>query len=492
MGGTHYVHVASDAELQKLWGMSERELGKLTKRNGFPRPVDPPEDESGVWRSIPALRDWLAATDYRKPRQLTLDWWPNAGEPAEFDGAQRITPRYGRRDVVAQHWATESGRLVVFWHDDPAMVQGGELARMEPMADVYVLVGWDWGIRGPALWCWSGQDPDAERVEVSWSDLARVLGQPAPYWPGRLRSPDLITDWQPGDAPARDVGMQDLDVFPLTRMALQYPPEHVAHRALIHTAQLIDRNTEAADSTDLQILQERLDRGSITPDEIVLAALPAEPVTDERPDPLEETVLHAGWREVLDRSDRLAEQCVRTLMAWDGGRSLPWSQTLLIPHSPARAEWLDRLEPAPERTAIYAGLERSPSQRGVAMYDPITDIPVLLPDEPGEEVRALSSRRLPATSPLAEIILEQEIWVRTQDGTLYPAPLHSYGGLSWGYGGTGPRTLATLAHRLLKDITAPAPTVGDGHATPDGLVELFTYDWASGTVITRQQLEQAC
>lgn len=100
-------------------------------------------------------------------------------------------------------------------------------------------------IRGPALWCWSGQDPDADKVEVSWSDLARVLGRPTPYWPGRLRSPDLIADWQPRDTPARDVGKQDLDGFPLTRMTLQYPPEHVAHRALIHTAHSTHSSTSA-------------------------------------------------------------------------------------------------------------------------------------------------------------------------------------------------------------------------------------------------------
>jgi len=39
-------------------------------------------------------------------------------------------------------------------------------------------------------------------------------------------------------------------------------------------------------------------------------------------------------------------------------------------------------------------------------------------------------RRLYTESPLAEVILDDPIWVRTQDGKLYPAPKHSYYGIS--------------------------------------------------------------
>ncbi len=492
MASTKYVHVVSDIELQKLWGISDRALAKLTKRGDFPPPTTPPQDKPGVWRSIPAVRDWLARTGYRKPAELTLDWWPASDEVADFGGAQRVPSHSIAEDTVLQHWHTGAGHLVVAWHHDPLMVRGRELTRVAPEADVYVLVGVDWGLRGPALWCWPGQTPDAERVEVGWRDLARVLGRPAPFWPERLQKADLIAAWEPGQEPVRDVGREILATAPLTRMALQYPPEHVVHRAMIHTAQSIDQGSEAADSSDLSILQERLDQGLITSDDIVLAALPAPPVTEDRPRDIDPTVIRAGWREVLGRADLLADQCVRTLLAWDGGKSLPWSQILVLPDSPARAEFLDRLEPPAERTAIYAALDRRGDTSGVALVDPLTDVPVLLPAEPDDEVRALAPQRLSTTSPLATIILEPEIWVRTQDGTLYPAPLISGGGLSWGYKGSGPRTLAALAYRLLADITAPAATVGDGRDTPEGLIELFEHDWEPGTAITREQLEHAC
>lgn len=491
LASTHYVHVVSDDELQELWGISARELAKLAKRRGFPPPTDPPQGKPGVWRSIPEMRKWLATTGYRTPRQMTLDWWPDAAAPAEFDGAQRHSQRHGREDTVIQRWSTEAGTVAVFWHDDPNMALGPELTRMAPDADAYVLVGADWGFGGPALWSWPGEHPDAPKEEISWRDLARVLGRPAPFWPDRLQIPELIEAWQPGDPPARDVGKQDLDVFPLTRMALQYPPEHVVHRAMIHAAGTIDANSDANNSSDLRILEQRFDNGQLSSDDLIVAALPA-PVDDpDRPGPIDPTVVRSGWREVLARTDRLAEQCVRTIRAWDGGSMLPWSKILILRHSPARAEFLDRLEPVEERTAVYAALQRDPSQRGVAMVDPLTDIPVLLPDNPHDDVRALAPQRLPAASPLAEIILDNEIWVRTQDSMLYPAPLDSYAGISWGYGGTGPHTLAALAHRLLADITALAPTVTDGEDTPDGLIKLFAHKWDVGTVITRRQLEDA-
>ncbi|MGH3826839.1 MAG: hypothetical protein ACRDQX_06660 [Pseudonocardiaceae bacterium] len=92
-------------------------------------------------------------------------------------------------------------------------------------------------------------------------------------------------------------------------------------------------------------------------------------------------------------------------------------------------------------------------------------------------------------SPLAEVILDSPIWVRTEDGTLYPAPKDRYYGLSWGYGGSGPGSLALLISRLLADITARG---SDGaHGAPQGLEELTQAKGPPGTVLTRAQLEAA-
>jgi hypothetical protein len=80
--------------------------------------------------------------------------------------------------------------------------------------------------------------------------------------------------------------------------------------------------------------------------------------------------------------------------------------------------------------------------------------------------------------------------VRTEDGTLYPAPKDKYYGLSWGsYAGSGQGSLALLISRLLEDINARGADSLAG--APDGLEKLTQMDWPPGTVLTRAQLEAA-
>jgi hypothetical protein len=374
----------------------------------------------------------------------------------------------------------------VAWPLDQHSVDGTDLARHQK-SDAYLVVGWDWGSSGPAIWAHTGAQPAAERSEIGWPDLARVLGRPAPFWPDRLRKADLILAWRPGDLLVRDVAVPAVDVEPLTRMALLYPPEHLAHRAMIATAQLISNRSDASDSSDLSILSERLHSDwGLHESDIVLAAAPASNVALDLPEQ-DQAVTRAGWLEVLGRADRLAEQCVRVLREWDGGRLWPYSQVITITRSDAGREFLARLDPAAERTAVFVAIDRDHVL--VPMIDPATDIPVAVPADEHGEARALAPQRLPTTSPLAEVILDHPIWIRTADGTLYPAPLDRHAGLNWGYGGTGPGTLAALVYRLLVDITAPAARSID--QAPDGLTRLFQRKMPAGTVLTRQQLEAA-
>jgi hypothetical protein len=68
-----------------------------------------------------------------------------------------------------------------------------------------------------------------------------------------------------------------------------------------------------------------------------------------------------------------------------------------------------------------------------------------------EEYVILLPRRLPATAPLAELIVDcrgHSLWVRTEDGTLYPAPGGVYD-LAWGYSGS---VIAALVERHLDDV----------------------------------------
>ncbi len=77
--------------------------------------------------------------------------------------------------------------------------------------------------------------------------------------------------------------------------------------------------------------------------------------------------------------------------------------------------------------------------------------------------------------------------MRAEDGTLYLAPRDNYFGFNWGYGGSGPGTLALLIHRLLDDINAPAANNIAG--APATLEEFTQIDWPEGAVFLREQLE---
>lgn len=147
---------------------------------------------------------------------------------------------------------------------------------------------------------------------------------------------------------------------------------------------------------------------------------------------------------------------------WDGGRHFPFSNPEKVsPDTAAGREWLDRLEPVEARTAEFAHIDRD--GEGEAFTDPMTGAPVVLLED-GRVFTAVP-QRLPATSEFAELILDDPIWVRTGDGTLYLAPKDHYFGLSWGYGGSGPGSLAQLIHRLLDDITADPGHDNDGAPT---------------------------
>jgi len=117
---------------------------------------------------------------------------------------------------------------------------------------------------------------------------------------------------------------------------------------LISLQVLISYRGDATRSADLKILAERLADGTISEKEIVLAA-DAAPSTHEGWTEADEPLARAGWREVLARSDRLAEQCVRIVREWDGGTLWPYAHTITIPQTTTGAEFIARLQPAPQR-----------------------------------------------------------------------------------------------------------------------------------------------
>ena len=194
-----FVHKIHEDRLCKLLEVDAKGLAKLMRRRGLPAPVD--SDEYGPFWSITTVRGWITATGYRPLQSLLLGWWPDADRPADYWGAEPV--RYLRTDpapaAVLQHWRTSSGAAVVVCWPMPGHVHLGRYLRgWAPDAHAYLTIGTGWGIDGPDVWARRGDQTSGDGADIEWADLARVLGQPAPFWLDRLRDPDLITTWKPG------------------------------------------------------------------------------------------------------------------------------------------------------------------------------------------------------------------------------------------------------------------------------------------------------
>lgn len=430
-----------------------------------------------------------------KPPKLNttpIAGWPAARTAATYLGAGEYRGHHGFLDtqitkMVVCDWKRDDGATVAFCWPMPEMhVRLVDVASHFPGRDAYVVVnGGLWGLRGPELRAATGRDPGSDK-EIEWSQVADVLGQPLPLWPFSLRIPHLVMGWQPGDEPVAYTPMLSINVDETVflRLATLYPAGHAVHRTLINAVQAAQHGE---DTSDERLLRDRLADGRISPSHIQLAAeLVATPEVELEDVP--ETVRRDAWRQVLARSDRLAVDCVHNTADLPVGvrGDFPHAHTIEIRRSRHGQEFLARLEAA-EYRAVFVMLH--PDRTSTLWIDPDTDTPVTI--EPDGRIWALAPNRLPSFSPLAELILDGDIWVRTQDGTLYPAPYDKYYGLSWGYGGSGPATLAVLAGRLLDDITAPGADFGDPDTNSTGLQELMQHDWPDGTVLTRTKLEAA-
>lgn len=441
--------------------------------------------------------------------------WPRPAGPARYFGARVLFQESGGRwdgdprpCGVVQTWQGPA-RVALMWPLPGMAVRrpsSADVHAVEPEAEVVVRVGGGWGISGPDLW---RADEPRDGDHVPWADLSAALGMPLPYWPYFLRAPELITAWRPGAPPVKAPVVPDLDTGPLLEMAALFDCEHPTHRTLLN---LVRRSQAVAASSALEDINRIGGEFGPDPQTVLVAAEPIA-VPDAERDDLDEATRRAGWLEVLSRSDVLAGACVEQVRIQDGGADFPASHPTRLKHVSSRweREWTARLAPAAQ-TAAHSQLNlddedldddldedldedlddaeaREGGEVGAAtMVDPATDAPVVRHRDGSYSVAL--PQRLPATSPLAEVVLDRPlIWVRTQDGTLYPAPVDSYFGIEWGYAGSGPGSLALLIHRLLADINARA--ADDITGAPDGLEELCAQDWDEGTVLTRAQLEDA-
>lgn len=471
------------ADCAMLLGKSRTLLSIWSKVGKFALPAGT-RDGRPFWHEDDVYR-WAAGTHPELIRRIPIRCWPDAQRPARYHGAQEI------EDAVAQAWKTDCGTVCVLWSRPGLTGLPLEwVAAQLPEADALVQVQSTFTVFGPSLLTaqpgnltkWGG-------FGTAWADLARVLGQPAPYWPLMLRIPSLIAAWTPSAPPVTYPTIPELDTTPLLRLAATLPEGSPAHEVLLHLTRIAQHRSTASALADLRTLAECEHRGirygRHNGDVTVVAAHPllmpeidSESVSEQR--------RRGGWQEILTRTDQLAAECVREVAKWDRGRDFPFSNPEQIdPTTEYGAEWSTRLAPA-ERTAAFELID--PQGNCETLIDPETDAAVArMPDG---LLWAAIPQSVPNFGPLAEVIFDRPIWIRTEDGRLYPAPKDSYWGLNWGYpGGSGPGSLALLIYRLLDDINARGADNATG--APAGLEKLTQIDWPRGTVFTRAQLEAA-
>ncbi|NAS27380.1 hypothetical protein GT755_37645 [Herbidospora sp. NEAU-GS84] len=448
--------------IAELLGISRPRVWQLRKDPTFPESAGRDDNGREYWRETDILR-WAATARKDLAAKAPLLWRPTSGRQAPLLGLTTVD-RYA---IVL--WDSEVGRIGQVYAQGglPGLQPERLLQQLMDRASADILVGQDAGHFnhwGPDLIAVDGAVP--ERVyKPRWEDLARVLGTPAPYWPDCLVQPEEMARWRPGlPPPAVPPRHPELDTAPLDRLHRDQP-DTPAGRAVLHMARQIDAQAAQSARIDLKLLDKSADRQSIA-----LAATMLESAAFDDPD---EATLRAGWAEILDRADALARDCVLLATDWDSGRYFPFSTVAVLrpEHSPAADVWRARLQPA-EPTAAMSRLSRHEAH--AYFTDPTTGLPALI--DRNDELHAAVPQRLYTTAALAEVILsDNQVWIRTDDGILHLAPKQSGCGLSWGYSGSGPTTLAYLIHLLLDDITALAPARVPTHDTPlpDGLWTLI-------------------
>jgi hypothetical protein len=317
--------------------------------------------------------------------------------------------------------------------------------------------------------------------EVTWRQLAAVLGAPAPWFHPTLRDRDTIATWKPGMPPAIvPANHIELPTQALVELAADEPDGSPAAAVCLWLA----RHLRRQDAGYAQQSIDEIRTAAADPDSdcayVHIAALPAPLLRPEDAQP-DEMVRRAGWAQIVERRDVLAAAAAEAVLRWDSGKAWPTGQTAEFdPAScPAATEWTARLRLlAPVRQPPTV-LERlllehvSNVDQGELLYDDASGCPaVRRTNHLGKvTVYACVPQRISTLAPLTEVVLSRgfTVWIRTSDGGLWLAPALPGRGLSRGYSGGGPCALAALRSRLLDDITGPPVAYEE---PPPGLLSL--------------------
>lgn len=492
-----YSHI-DRADVEELLGINSNYLNYLEDTSGFP---DSHEDDSWSLNEVYAWcgKSYTASYMSRAP----LEYQRPARDPAPCRG-----PHRGNSGNIYIVWDTDAGKVLLSYgtgqHANPHK-RCDDL----PYDDIYAIVFVTTFIDGRI-------DPHLPELEViypnipnrllpdiymssSWPIVAANVGQKLPYFPELLRSQELLERWRPEVEPKVELpAVPDHEVSTLFMAAgLEFDPNSVVARTLLDLA--LARQGSAVRNAVRDV--EKIEYADAEYC-VQVAARPATLTNREYDDRrVDETDRRAAWMELFHREDEVAARCLKIGDILDSSSSFPYIQVHVFDAQKIRSmrtsrhhsvldEWIGNLISS-RRLAGHTRLEAVRSCESVNyLEDPKTGAPVVElisrnPLEKQHDIVTLVPERIPNTTELREIILEDSPWVRTADGELYlmPIPVRTTA-LSWGYGGHGPGALAATTEALLDDITSPGTRTEQGTY----LTNLFNYQFPDGTVLNRERL----
>ncbi|MFJ8080114.1 hypothetical protein ACIQ6Y_05725 [Streptomyces sp. NPDC096205] len=491
------------AELRKAFGLSESAWENLLTDPGMIPPVDPKYTDGVTQWYGQAFARWLARSRPGLAEHVPLLLRPaGTAEPRYLGGRYIPSDEADVGEHFAGSWQTDSGLLLIVY---PRHRPSGPrtLLDFHEKATTVVVVRHDYGLYGPDLTAVDRARPDLP-YEPWWSEIAAHIGTQVPWWPSELRRPEHLTAWRPGDAPVPVEPVTWPSWEPLYELAATEAPDSPVRGACFTIGhEMRTRAAESAVHEVEEILDTRggKDGSAKARKERAAMVLPAVPGTDDpgRTETVPSDVVARGLAELCARTDDHAVECLEQISMWSG-EDLPFGGAFSLDRNGVTrqgAEWINRLRPV-RPTAIHRLLAYDDAKLVGTFVDPVTGSPVvafkgrfMFNDARAISYLGHAPKRLPAGSVLKEVVLDEPIWVRTRDGVLYPAPSMDAPGLSWGYSGSGPSTLAQCVGRLLDDASAHAVTYGMRPPFEPGLEALFQVKHKKGTRISRAELERA-
>ena len=496
------------AELQETFHISRADWRRIATSPGMIEPIDPRYAGGATKWPVYEFVRWLAAHHPALAQHTPHLLRPAGKVVSQYYGgtyAEGMSNGF-RHEYFAGHWLTGYGRLAIVYPCGTAFGSGTVLDHL-PQAATVVVVRHALSLHGlPGLEAVDRARPHLV-YKPRWSEVAAHIGSPVPWWPSELRRKEHLTRWLPSHEPTAVEVVTWPNWEPLYDMALREgknTPVRIACFSIGH--EIRSRAVEEADHeiTHMNNLEEPEGPPALTARQAAERACMVIPAFPDRNDPGQaetgsEEVIREGIAQLCQRTDDLAVECLRCIKLWTD-RYMPFGGAFsVIPASATAAgrEWIRRLkETSP--TAIHWAWSSDRNKITGTLVDPVTGSPVVTEKgrymfHPTDEVsfHSYAPRQLPPGSQIKEVILDEPVWVRTQDGTLYPAPVMGTPGVSWGYSGTGPRTLAILIGRLLDDGSAHALTRGYGgvsNAEPK-LEEFLRLKHPRGTRLSRRLLE---